>query len=428
MVSANEDTMMAASITDLEASWKTDPRWENIVRPYSASDVERLRGTLRIEYTLAKAGAERLWKLLHDEPFVKALGAMTGNQAVEQVAAGLPSVYASGWQAAADANNAGQMYPDQGLYPADSVPKLVRTLNNSLQRADQIDHAEGADSTHWYVPIVADAEGGFGGNLNAFELMKAMIEAGAAGVHFEDQISSVKKFGARGGKAVLSTGEYINKLIAARLAADIMGVPTVLIARTDAHGAKLIRSDFDERDRPFLTGERTADGDFLFRGGLEAAIARASAAAPYADMVWCETMKPDLDEARRFAEAVHTRFPGKMLAIDCASPLSLKKVIGEANMDRFHAELAAMGYKYQFVTLAGFHALNMSMFDLSREYLHAGVKGYADLQERGSKAAKDYGYRAAKQARFVGTGYFDDVAQVIAGGKSAAPEQKGTAE
>jgi isocitrate/methylisocitrate lyase len=419
---------MAANITDLEASWKTDPRWENIVRPYSAKDVERLRGTLRIEYTLAKAGAERLWKLLHDEPFVKALSAMTGNQAVEQVTAGLPSVYASGWQAAADANNAGQMYPDQGLYPADSVPKLVRTLNNALQRADQIDHAEGEDGTHWYVPIVADAEGGFGGNLNAFELMKAMIEAGAAGVHFEDQISSVKKFGARGGKAVLSTGEYINKLIAARLAADIMGVPTVLIARTDAHGAKLIRSDIDERDRTFLMGERTPEGDFLFRGGLEAAISRATAAAPYADLVWCETMKPDLDEARRFAEAVHTKFPGKMLAIDCASPLSLKKVIGEANMDRFHAELAAMGYKYQFVTLAGFHALNISMFELSREYLHAGVKGYADLQERGSKAAKEYGYRAAKQARFVGTGYFDDVAQVIAGGKSAAPEQKGAAE
>jgi isocitrate lyase len=418
---------MAANSIDLEASWKTDPRWKNIVRPYSASDVERLRGTLHIEHTLAKVGAERLWKLLHDEPFVKALGAMTGNQAVEQVAAGLPSVYASGWQAAADANNAGQMYPDQGLYPADSVPRLVRTLNNALQRADQIDHAEGKDGTHWYAPIVADAEGGFGGTLNAFELMKAMIEAGAAGVHFEDQISSVKKFGAMGGKAIVSTGEYINKLVAARLAADIMGVPTVLIARTDAHGAKLIRSDFDERDRPFLTGERTAEGDFLFRGGLEAAIARASAAAPYADMVWCEMMKPDLDEARRFAGAIHAKFPGKMLAIDCASPLSLKKVIGEANMDRFHAELAAMGYKYQFVTLAGFHALNMSMFDLSREYLHAGVKGYADLQERGSKAAKEHGYRAAKQARFVGTGYFDDIAQVIAGGKSATPGQKGAA-
>ena len=419
---------MAASGTELEISWKTDPRWKNVLRPYSASDVERLRGTLRIEYTLAKAGAERLWKMLHDEPFVKALGAMTGNQAVEQVAAGLPSVYASGWQAAADANNAGQMYPDQGLYPADSVPKLVRTLNNALQRADQIDHAEGKDGTHWYAPIVADAESGFGGTLNAFELMKAMIEAGAAGVHFEDQISSVKKFGAMGGKAVASTAEYINKLIAARLAADIMGVPTVLIARTDAHGAKLIRSDFDERDRPFLTGERTADGDFLFRGGLEAAIARATAAAPYADMVWCETMKPDLDEARRFAEAIHAEFPGKMLAIDCASPLSLKKVIGEANLDRFHTELAAMGYKYQFVTLAGFHALNMSMFDLSREFLQVGVRGYADLQERASKAAKEQGYRASKQARFVGTGYFDDIAQVIAGGKSAAPGQKGTPE
>jgi isocitrate lyase len=417
---------MAANDSGIEASWKTDPRWKGILRTYSASDVERLRGTLRIEHTLAKVGAERLWKLLHDQPYVKALGAMTGNQAIEQLAAGLPSVYASGWQAAADANNAGQMYPDQGLYPVDSVPKLVRALNNALQRADQIDHAEGNDDMHWYAPIVADAEGGFGGTLNAFELMKAMIEAGAAGVHFEDQISSVKKFGAMGGKAIVSTGEYINKLIAARLAADIMGVPTVLIARTDAHGAKLIRSDFDERDKPFLTGERTREGDFLFRGGLDAAIARASAAAPYADMVWCETMKPDLDEARRFAEAIHAKFPGKMLAIDCASPLSLKKVIGEANMDKFHSELAAMGYKYQFVTLAGFHSLNMSMFDLSREFLHAGVRGYADLQERGSKAAKEHGYHASKQARFVGTGYFDEIAQVIAGA-GAAP-QKSTTE
>jgi len=415
---------MAPGTIDLERSWKTDPRWEDIVRPYSASDVERLRGTLRIEYTLANAGAERLWKLLHDQPFVQALGAMTGNQAVEQVSAGLLSVYASGWQAAADANNSGQMYPDQGLYPADSVPRLVRTLNNALQRADQIDHAEENDGTHWYAPIVADAEGGFGGTLNAFELMKAMIEAGAAGVHFEDQIAAVKKFGAMGGKAIVSTSEYINKLIAARLAADIMGVPTVLIARTDAHGAKLIRSDFDERDRPFLTGERTAEGDYLFRGGLDAAIARATAAAPYADMVWCETMKPDLEEARRFAEAIHAKFPGKMLAIDCASPLNLKKVIGESNMDRFHAELASLGYKYQFVTLAGFHSLNMSMFDLSREFLQTGVKGYANLQERGIKAAKEQGYRAAKQARFVGTGYFDDIAQLIVGGKTTAPAQK----
>ncbi|MGH9712636.1 MAG: isocitrate lyase [Candidatus Acidiferrales bacterium] len=419
---------MTVNGTSFEASWKTEARWNGILRPYSASDVERLRGTLPIEYTLAKAGADRLWKLLQSEPFVKALGAMTGNQAIEQVAAGLPSVYASGWQAAADANSTGQMYPDQGLYPADSVPKLVRTLNNALQRADQIDHADGKDGTNWYAPIVADAEGGFGGNLNAFELMKAMIEAGAAGVHFEDQISTVKKLGSMGGKAIVSTVEYINKLIAARLAADIMGVPTVLIARTDAYGAKLIRSDFDERDKPFVTGERTAEGDFLFRGGLEAAIARATAAAPYADMVWCETMKPDLEEARRFAEAIHAKFPGKILAIDCASPLSLKKVIGEANMDRFHAELAAMGYKYQFVTLAGFHALNMSMFDLSREFLQSGVKGYADLQERGSKAAKEHGYRAAKQARFVGTGYFDDIAQVIAGGRSASPGQKSPAE
>jgi isocitrate lyase len=412
----------------LENAWKTDPRWTGIVRPYSASDVERLRGTLRIEYTLARVGAEKLWKLLHSDGIVKALGAMTGNQAVEQVSAGLPSVYASGWQVAADANRAGQIYPDQGLYPADSVPALVRAINNALQRADQIEHADGKSGTDWYAPVVADAESGFGGTLNAFELMKSMIEAGAAGVHFEDQISSVKKFGAVGGKAVGSTGEWINKLIAARLAADIMDVPTVLIARTDAHGAKLIRSDFDERDKPFLTGERTAEGDFLFRGGLDAAIARCLAAAPYADMLWCETMKPDLDEARRFADAIHAKFPGKLLAIDCASPLSLKKVIGEANMDRFHSELAAMGYKYQFIALAGFHSLNMSMFELSLGFLESGVKTYADLQERGTKASKERGYRAAKQARFSGTGYFDDIAQVIAAAKISPSPQKGSTE
>jgi isocitrate lyase len=419
---------MALDTNALETNWKTDPRWAGITRPYSARDVERLRGTLRIEYTLAKTGAEKLWKLLHAEPIVKALGAMTGNQAVEQVSAGLPSVYASGWQVAADANNAGQIYPDQGLYPADSVPRLVRTINNALQRADQIDHADGKTGTNWYAPVVADAESGFGGTLNAFELMKAMIEAGAAGVHFEDQISSVKKFGAMGGKAVGPTGELINKLIAARLAADLMDVPAVLIARTDAHGAKLIRSDFDERDKPFITGERSAEGDFLFRGGVEAAITRLLAAAPYADMLWCETMKPDLEEARRLADAVHAKFPGKLLAIDCASPLSLKKVIGEANLDKFHSELAAMGYKYQFITLAGFHSLNMSMFDLSLGFLQSGVKTYAELQERGTKAAKEHGYRAAKQARFTGAGYFDDIAQVIAAGKSAPPPKDGSTE
>ncbi|MGA8224456.1 MAG: isocitrate lyase [Candidatus Acidiferrales bacterium] len=419
---------MALDPATLESSWKTHPRWAGITRPYSAADVERLRGTLHIEYTLAKTGAEKLWKLLHAEPTVKALGAMTGNQAVEQVSAGLPSVYASGWQVAADANNAGQIYPDQGLYPADSVPRLVRTINNALQRADQIDHADGKAGTDWYAPIVADAESGFGGTLNAFELMKSMIEAGAAGVHFEDQISSVKKFGAMGGKAVGPTSELINKLIAARLAADIMDVPTILIARTDSHGAKLIRSDSDERDKPFITGERTADGDFLFRGGIEPAITRCLAAAPYADMLWCETMKPDLEEARRFADAIHAKFPGKLLAIDCASPLSLKKVIGEANMDRFHSELAAMGFKYQFITLAGFHSLNMSMFDLSLGFLNTGVKTYADLQERGTKASKEHGYRAAKQARFTGAGYFDDIAQVIAAGKSAPPAKDGPTE
>jgi len=415
---------MTTDINALESSWKTDPRWAGIIRPYSASDVERLRGTLHIEYTLAKHGAGKLWKLLHSEGIVKGLGAMTGNQAVEQVSAGLPTVYASGWQVAADANNARQIYPDQGLYPADSVPALVRSINNALQRADQIEHADGESGTDWYAPVVADAESGFGGTLNAFELMKAMIEAGAAGVHFEDQISSVKKFGAMGGKAVGSTSEWLNKLIAARLAADIMDVPTVLIARTDAHGAKLIRNDFDERDKPFISGERTADGDFLFRGGLEAAIARCLAAAPYADMLWCETMKPDLEEARRFANAIHASFPGKLLAIDCASPLSLKKVIGEANMERFHSELAAMGFKYQFITLAGFHSLNMSMYELSRGFLELGVKTYAELQERGTRAAKEHGYRAAKQARFSGAGYFDDIAQVVSAARTIASPEK----
>ena len=417
---------MSPDATAVESSWKTDLRWAGTTRAYSAADVQRLRGALHIEYTLAKTGAEKLWKLLYADGIVKALGATTGNQAVEQVSAGLPSVYASGWQVAADANNAGQIYPDQGLYPADSVPKLVRTINNALQRADQIEHADGKSSTDWYAPIVADAESGFGGTLNAFELMKSLIEAGAAGVHFEDQISSVKKFGAMGGKAVGPTGEWLNKLVAARLAADILDVPTVLIARTDAHGAKLIRSDFDERDKPFITGERTAEGDFLFRGGLDAAIIRCFAAAPYADMLWCETMKPDLEEARRFADAIHSKFPGKLLAIDCASPLSLKKVIGEANMDRFHSELAAMGYKYQFITLAGFHSLNMSMFDLSRGFLHEGVKSFADLQERGTKASKEHGYRAAKQARFSGAGYFDDIAQVIAAANSVPPKDGST--
>jgi isocitrate lyase len=400
-------------------SGKANGRWVGVTRPYSTEDVEKLRGSIRIEYTLAKLGAERLWQLLQSEAYVPALGAMTGNQAVQQVKAGLQAIYVSGWQVAADANDAGQMYPDQSLYPADSVPNLVRRINQALMRADQIHHAEGQNGTYWFAPLIADAEAGFGGNLNAFELMKAMIEAGAACVHFEDQLSSAKKCGHLGGKVLVPTVEAIQKLVAARLAADVMGVPTLIMARTDADSAHLLTTDIDPRDREFLTGERTAEGFFCIRGGIKSAIARAISYAPYADLLWCETSHPDLDEARQFAEAVHAKHPGKMLAYNCSPSFNWKKNIGDATIAKFQTELAAMGYKFQFVTLAGFHALNLSMFELARGYRMNGMTAYSRLQEKEFSREHQYGYEAVKHQRFVGTGYFDQVTQVIAGGMSS---------
>lgn len=403
-------------------------RWIGIERPYRLSDVERLRGTLAIEYTLARRGAERFWNLLHSEPYVAALGAVTGNQAVEQVLAGLKAIYVSGWQVAADANTAGQTYPDQSLYPSDSVPGLVRRINRALQRADEIHHAEGKDALDWYAPIIADAEAGFGGALNAFELMKAMIEGGAAAVHFEDQLSSVKKCGHMGGKVVVPTAEFIQKLVAARLAADVAGVPTILIARTDANSAGLIRSDFDARDHKFMTGERTPEGDFAFRGGLEAAIERGLAYAPYADMLWCETASPDLGEARAFSQAIHAKFPGKLLAYNCSSSFNWKKKLDEATLPRFQEELGKMGYKYQFVTLAGFHSLNSGMFQLARAYRQSGMAAYSRLQEMEFQSAEESGYEAIRHQRFVGTGYFDSVSEAISGGASALKALAGSTE
>ncbi|HSE47777.1 MAG TPA: isocitrate lyase [Terriglobales bacterium] len=413
---------------NLQRDWNTDARWQGITRPYSAADVLRLRGTVRIEHTLATLGAERLWFLLHTRKYVHALGALTGNQAVQQVQAGLEAIYLSGWQVAADANNAGQMYPDQSLYPADSVPDVVRRINRALLRADQIWHSEGKNGIHWFAPIVADAEAGFGGNLNAFELMKAMIEAGAAAVHFEDQLSSVKKCGHLGGKVLVPTSEFIQKLIAARLAADVMGTPTLLIARTDADSAGLITSDVDPRDRDFLTGERSPEGFFHIRGGIEAAIARALAYAPYADLLWCETSHPDLAEAQQFADAVHARFPGKMLAYNCSPSFNWKKKLSEQTIAEFQPRLADMGYKFQFVTLAGFHALNTAMFELAGAYRDRGMAAYSELQEREFAAERDHGYAAVKHQRFVGTGYFDEVAQVIAGGQSSTTALAGSTE
>ena len=403
-------------------------RWEGVSRPYTAADVERLRGSMQIEYTLARKGADRLWQLLHSEPYVAALGALTGNQAVQQIAAGLKAIYLSGWQVAADANNAGEMYPDQSLYPADSVPNVARKINNALLRADQVCHAEGRDETYWFAPIVADAEAGFGGSLNAFELMKHMIEAGVSGVHFEDQLSSVKKCGHMGGKVLVPMQEFIHKLVAARLAADVMGVPTVLIARTDANSAGLITSDSDQRDRAFLTGERTADGFFRIRGGLDLAIARGLAYAPYCDLIWCETSEPNVEEARRFAEGIHAEYPNKMLAYNCSPSFNWKKKLDDPTIARFQRELGAMGYKFQFVTLAGFHALNLSMFELALEYKERGMAAYSELQQREFEVEKKFGYDAVRHQRFVGTGYFDDVAQTIAGGQSSTTALEGSTE
>ena len=399
--------------------WAHNPRWKGVHRPYSADDVLRLRGSIRIEHTLARMGAEWLWELLQTEPYVAALGAVTGNQAVQQVQAGLKAIYVSGWQVAADANDVGQMYPDQSLYPVNSVPTLIRTLNNALLRADQIHHAEGKSSVRWLAPMVADAEAGFGGTLNAFELMKAMIEAGAACVHFEDQLSSAKKCGHLGGKVLVPTTEAVQKLVAARLAADVLGVPTLLMARTDANSAHLLTSDIDPRDRKFLTGERTSEGFFRIRGGLESAIARGLSYAPYVDMIWCETSEPNLEEARLFAEGIHAQYPGKMLAYNCSPSFNWRKKLDEATIARFQTELARMGYKFQFVTLAGFHSLNLSMFELARGYKVTGMTAYSRLQEKEFSRETQYGYEAVKHQRFVGTGYFDQIQQVISGGLSS---------
>jgi isocitrate lyase len=407
--------------------WSSYERWQGITRPYTAQDVIRLRGTIHIEYSLARLGAERLWELLHEEEFVSALGALTGNQALQQVQAGLKSIYLSGWQVAGDANLAGQMYPDQSLYPANSVPAVVKEINNAFQRADQIQHAEGKNGMYWFAPIVADAEAGFGGPLNAFELMKAMIEAGAGGVHFEDQLASAKKCGHLGGKVLVPAQEFVQKLVAARLAADILGVPTVLIARTDANGARLLTSDSDVRDIEFLTGERTRDGFLGYKGGLQAAISRGLIYAPYVDMLWCETSEPNLEEAREFAEGIHAKFPGKMLAYNCSPSFHWKRKLDEATIAKFQRELAAMGYKFQFVTLAGFHALNNSMFELARSFAKEGMSAYSRLQEQEFFNA-EAGYTAVRHQRFVGTGYFDDITQTIANGQSSTTALEGSTE
>ena len=421
-------TNQADNIAALENQWRSNPRWKGITRPYKAEDVVRLRGTVQVEHTLARLGAERLWDLLQEESYVAALGAMTGNQAIQQVEAGLQAIYVSGWQVAADANNSGQMYPDQSLYPADSVPNLVRKINQALVRADQIHHAEGKNGKYWFAPMVADAEAGFGGNLNAFELMKAMIEAGAACVHFEDQLSSAKKCGHLGGKVLVSTTEAIQKLVAARLAADVMGVPTLIMARTDADSAGLLTTDIDPRDREFCTGKRTSEGFFEVRGGIEAAIARGLAYAPYVDLLWCETSKPNLEEAREFAEGIHAVYPGKMLAYNCSPSFNWRKHLSTEDIARFQRELAAMGYKFQFITLAGFHALNHTMFELAREYKTLGMTAYSELQEAEFQSEREHQYSAVKHQRFVGTGYFDAVQNVISSGTASTTALAGSTE
>ncbi len=415
------------AIEQIEKDWATNPRWAGITRPYTASEVINLRGSVQIEYTLAKNGAEKLWKGLKSEPFIAALGALTGNQAIQEVQAGLKAIYCSGWQVAGDANTAGEMYPDQSLYPVDSVPALVKRINNALLRTDQIHWMNGDTSIDWMVPLVADAEAGFGGNLNAFELMKAMIAAGAAGVHFEDQLSSAKKCGHLGGKVLVPTQEAINKLVAARLAADVCGVPTLIIARTDADAANLITSDVDERDRKFITGEKSSEGFYYVNCGIEQAIDRALSYAPYADLVWCETSKPNLEEAKKFADAIHAKFPDKMLAYNCSPSFNWKQKLDEATMKVFREELAAMGYKFQFITLAGWHALNNSMFELARAYKENGMWAYSQLQER-EFANEVYGYRAAKHQSFVGTGYFDAVQTTITSGSASTLALTGSTE
>jgi isocitrate lyase len=419
-------------IQDLQKDWAENPRWKGVRRSFTAEDVVRLRGSVVAEHTIARRTAERLWKALADKPFVNALGALTGNQAMQQVRAGLESIYLSGWQVAGDANTAGTMYPDQSLYPVNSVPNVVRAINNALTRCDQIQWMEGrepgdAEFVDFFAPIVADAEAGFGGVLNAFELMKAMIEAGAAGVHFEDQLASVKKCGHMGGKVLVPTREAVEKLNAARLAADVMGVPTVLIARTDAEAADLITSDVDENDRPFLTGERTVEGFYRTRPGFDAAVSRGLAYAPHVDLLWCETGKPDLAFARAFAEAIHRQFPGKMLAYNCSPSFNWKKHLDDATIGKFQRELAAMGYRYQFITLAGFHSLNYSMFNLAHGYARRQMSAFVELQEA-EFAAAEIGFTAVKHQREVGTGYFDEVTQAIQQGKSSTTALHGSTE
>jgi isocitrate lyase len=420
------------AIQQLEKEWAESPRWKGVKRGYGAEEVVKLRGSLPIEYTLATKGAEKLWKSINDEPFVNALGALTGNQAMQQVKAGLKAIYLSGWQVAGDANIAGEMYPDQSLYPANSVPQVVRRINNSLQRCDQIQVQEGKNPgdegfVDYFAPIVADAEAGFGGVLNAFELMKAMIEAGAAGVHFEDQLAAAKKCGHMGGKVLVPTREAVAKLVAARLAADVMGVPTILVARTDAEAADLLTADIDETDKPFCTGERTAEGFYRTNNGLDQAISRGLAYAPYADLVWCETGKPDLEFARKFAEAIHAEYPGKMLAYNCSPSFNWKANLDDATIAKFQRELGAMGYKFQFITLAGFHALNYSMFNLAHGYARDNMSAFVELQQA-EFAAADKGFTAVKHQREVGTGYFDAVTQAIEGADSSVTALKGSTE
>ena len=414
-------------VAALNKDWAENPRWRGIRRDYGAEDVVRLRGSVRIEHTLARRGAEKLWKLCAERPFVNSLGAFTGNQAVQQVKAGLDAIYLSGWQVAADANDSLQMYPDQSLYAASSVPTVVRRINNALMRADQIQTMEGKGDIDFFAAIVADAEAGFGGALNAFELMKAMIEAGAAGVHFEDQLASVKKCGHMGGKVLVPTQEAVHKLVAARLAADVMGVPTVLLARTDAEAAGLLTSDIDPNDRPFLTGERSSEGFYRVRNGFEQAVARGLAYAQYADLVWCETGTPDLEFARRFAEAIHRKFPGKMLAYNCSPSLNWKRNLDDRTIARFQTELGAMGYKFQFITLAGFHAVNYSMFELAHGYARNNMTAFVELQQK-EFAAVDKGFTAVKHQREVGASYFDEVTQVVAGGRSSTTALQGSTE
>ncbi|AZV63242.1 isocitrate lyase [Peribacillus frigoritolerans] len=419
--------MMNERAQKLQQSWENDSRWTGIKRPYTAEEVIKLRGSIDIEQTLARRGSEKLWNLLKTEDFINALGALTGNQAMQQVKAGLKAIYLSGWQVAADANIAGQMYPDQSLYPANSVPQVVKRINQTLQRADQISFAEGKNDIDWFAPIVADAEAGFGGSLNVFELMKGMIEAGAAGVHFEDQLSSEKKCGHLGGKVLLPTQTAVRNLVSARLAADVMGTPTILIARTDADAADLITDNIDPVDAPFITGERTPEGFYRTNAGLDQAIARGLAYAPYADLIWCETSEPNLADARRFAEAIHAEFPGKLLAYNCSPSFNWKAKLSDEEIANYQVELGKLGYKFQFVTLAGFHSLNHSMFNLALGYKERGMAAYSELQQAEFASEPD-GYTATRHQREVGTGYFDEVAQVVSGGTSSTTALAGSTE